>query len=79
VVTPFVSLLYGQKSYVEAATFLSAVQAVGAASRFRQIWRAAYRQVDLFRVRKQRADAGTQGRDDFEETCWVSSASCLVS
>ncbi|MGH4006588.1 MAG: hypothetical protein ACRDTH_00180 [Pseudonocardiaceae bacterium] len=45
VVTPYASLLYGHRDYVEASVFLSTVHAVGTAARFRHIWREAYRQV----------------------------------
>jgi hypothetical protein len=66
VVTPYVSLLYGQREYVEASIFLSTVHAVGTAARFRHIWREAYQQALLFREQKQRAETGEQTRDDLE-------------
>lgn len=67
VVTPYVSLLYGHMRYVEDSIFLSTVHAVGTASRFRQIWHEAYRQVRRFREQKQSQEAGLQTRDDLEE------------
>jgi hypothetical protein len=66
VVTPYVSLLYGHRDYVEASIFLSTVHAVGTAARFRHIWREAYRQVLWFREQKQKVVAGQQTRDDLE-------------
>jgi hypothetical protein len=66
VVTPYVSLLYGQREYVEASIFLSTVHAVGTAARFRHIWREAYQQALWFREQKQRAETGEQTRDDLE-------------
>lgn len=66
VVTPYVSLLYGHRDYVEASIFLSTVHAVGTAARFRHIWREAYHQVLWFREQKQKAVAGQQTRDDLE-------------
>lgn len=66
VVTPYVSLLYGHRNYVEASIFLSTVHAVGTAARFRHIWREAYKQVLQFREQKQKTDAGKQTRDDLE-------------
>ncbi len=66
VVTPYVSLFYGQRPYVEASIFLSTVHAVGTVARFRHIWREAYQQVLVFREKKQRAAAGLQTRADLE-------------
>ncbi|WP_203920817.1 hypothetical protein [Rugosimonospora africana] len=66
-VTPYVSLLYSHERYVEDSIFLSTVHAVGTASRFRQIWHEAYRQVRRFRDQKQRQTAGLQTRADLEE------------
>lgn len=66
VVTPYVSLLYGHQEYVEASILLSTVHAVGAAARFRHIWREAYQQALQFREQKQKADTGEQTRDDLE-------------
>jgi hypothetical protein len=66
VVTPYVSLLYGQEKYVEASIFLSTVHAVGTAARFRHIWRAAYHQTLLFREQKQETVAGQQTRNSLE-------------
>jgi hypothetical protein len=67
VVTPYVSLIYGHEGFVEDSILLSTVQAVGTASRFRQIWHEAYRQVRVFRNEKQRQEAGEQSRADLEE------------
>lgn len=66
VVTPYASLLYGHRDYVEASIFLSTVHAVGTAARFRHIWREAYHQVLQFREQKQATVTGAQTRDDFE-------------
>ena len=66
VVTPYVSLLYGHREYVEASILLSTVHAVGTAARFRHIWREAYEQVLRFREQKQKVVAGQQTRDDLE-------------
>ncbi len=65
-VTPYASLLYGHKDFVEDSVFLSTVHAVGTASRFRQIWHDAYRQVRAFREDKQKEGAGEQVREDLE-------------
>ncbi|HSL06391.1 MAG TPA: hypothetical protein VK887_00265 [Pseudonocardiaceae bacterium] len=59
-VTPYVSLLYGQQDYVENSVFLTVVQAVGTAARFRQIWQKAYSEVHKFRRGAQEKDLGTQ-------------------
>ncbi len=67
VVTPYASLIFGHKSFVEASALLSTVHAVGTASRFRQIWHEAYRQVRIFRAENQRQDVGQQRRDDLEK------------
>jgi hypothetical protein len=61
-VTPNVSLLYGQRDYVENSVFLTAVQAVGTAARFRQIWHKAHGQVRKFRKNGQTEEVGTQRR-----------------
>jgi Ca2+/Na+ antiporter len=66
VVTPYVSLFYGQRPYVQASVFLSTVHAVGTVARFRHIWREAYQQVLVFREKKQKATAGLQTRADLE-------------
>lgn len=66
VVTPYASLLYGHRDYVEASIFLSTVHAVGTAARFRYIWREAYHQVLQFREQKQAMLTGEQTRDDLE-------------
>jgi len=65
-VTPYVSLLYGHQKFVEDSVFLSTIQALGTASRFRQIWHEAYRQVQEFRSKNQREDVGEQTRDELE-------------
>ncbi|GAA1814832.1 hypothetical protein GCM10009682_39960 [Luedemannella flava] len=67
VVTPYISLLYGQPRYVDSSIFLSTVHAVGTAARFRYIWRQAYEQVLRFREQKQRTVSGLQTREDLEE------------
>jgi hypothetical protein len=61
-VTPNVSLLYGQRDYVENSVFLTAVQTVGTAARFRQIWHKAHGQVRKFRKNGQAEEVGTQRR-----------------
>jgi len=66
-VTPHVSLLYGHKEYVENSIFLTTVQAVGAAARFRHIWYEAYGHVRKFRDHGQAQVAGVQRREDLEE------------
>lgn len=66
VVTPYASLLYGHRDYVEASIFLSTVHAVGTAARFRHIWREAYHQVLQFREQKQATVTGEQTRDELE-------------
>ncbi|MGH3887744.1 MAG: hypothetical protein ACRDSZ_14455 [Pseudonocardiaceae bacterium] len=66
VVTPYASLLYGHRDYVEASIFLSTVHAVGTAARFRHIWRESYQQVLQFREQKQAKVTGVQTRDDLE-------------
>jgi hypothetical protein len=66
-VTPYVSLLYGHEKFVEDSVFVSTVQALGAVSRFRQIWHTAYQEVQEFRLKYQREDVGVQKRDDLEK------------
>ncbi|MBT8224122.1 MAG: hypothetical protein HKP61_05090 [Dactylosporangium sp.] len=66
-ITPHVSLLYGHESFVQDSVFLSTVQAVGTASRFRQIWREAHCQVRYFRRYGQRDEMGKQVREDLEQ------------
>jgi hypothetical protein len=66
-VTPYVSLLYGHQRYVENSVFLTTVQAVGTAARFRQIWHEAHRHVRTFRETKQASTVGVQRRGDLEE------------
>ncbi|HEY6425365.1 MAG TPA: hypothetical protein VIY28_19405 [Pseudonocardiaceae bacterium] len=65
-VTPYASLLYGQQGYVENSVFLTAVQAVGTAARFRQIWHKAHGQVSKFRKGGQEEEVGTQRRGGLE-------------
>jgi hypothetical protein len=65
-VTPYVSLLYGQQTYVENSVFLTAVQAVGTAARFRQIWHKAHGQVRKFRNDDQEERLGAQRRGGLE-------------
>lgn len=65
-VTPYVSLLYGQQDYVENSVFLTVVQAVGTAARFRQIWHKAHSQVREFRRTGQEESPGTQRRGGLE-------------
>jgi hypothetical protein len=65
-VTANVSLLYGQRDYVENSVFLTAVQAVGTAARFRQIWQKAHGQVRKFRKNGQAEEVGTQRRGGLE-------------
>jgi hypothetical protein len=66
-VTPYVSLLYGHQPYVENSIFLTTVQVVGAAARFRSIWARAYRHVRKFREEGQEQETGRQRREDLEE------------
>jgi hypothetical protein len=61
-VTPYVSLLSGQPEYVENSIFLTAVQAVGTAARFRQIWHRAHGRVRDFRYRGQEETVGKQSK-----------------
>lgn len=65
-VTPYVSLLYGQQTYVENSVFLTVVQAVGTAARFRQIWHEAHSRVRKFRNDYQEKRLGVQRRGDLE-------------
>jgi hypothetical protein len=67
IVTTHVSLFYGQDPLVEDSVFLSTVQAVGTASRFRQIWDEAYHWVRVFRSKDQKQGVGEQKRQDLEE------------
>jgi hypothetical protein len=67
VVTPYISLFYGQEMYVDASVRLSTVHAVGTSARFRYIWRQAYDQVLRFREHKQKAIPGLQTRADLED------------
>jgi hypothetical protein len=65
-VSPATSFFYGQPDDVEGSVFLTAVQAVGTASRFQQIWQAAYYQVQQFQSNKQAKQSGVQQRKDLE-------------
>jgi hypothetical protein len=65
-VTPYVSLLSDHKDYVENSVFLTVVQAVGTAARFRQIWHKAHGQVREFRAQDQDETVGTQRRESLE-------------
>lgn len=65
-ITPYVSFLYGHERFVEDSVFLSTVQAVGTASRFRQIWRDAHRDVSEFRIKFQQQETGKQQRWEME-------------
>jgi hypothetical protein len=66
VVSPYVSLLYGHKPYVEDSIFLSTVHAVGTSSTFRQIWHDSYKQVRTFRDQDQAKIEGQQTRGALE-------------
>ena len=66
-VTPYTSLLYGHPDYIENSVFLTTVQAVGTAARFRQIWHRAHGQVRDFRYTLQREESGKQQRADMEK------------
>ncbi|MGH3838157.1 MAG: hypothetical protein ACRDSF_21055, partial [Pseudonocardiaceae bacterium] len=65
-VTPYVSLLYGQQTYVENSVFLTVVQAVGTAARFRQIWQTVHNRVRKFRNDDLEKRLGAQRRGDLE-------------
>jgi hypothetical protein len=65
-VTPYTSLLYGHPDYIENSVFLTTVQAVGTAARFRQIWHRAHGQVRQFRYERQEEEVGRQLREDME-------------
>jgi hypothetical protein len=65
-VTPYVSLVGGHDDAVEKSVFLSTVQTVGTAARFRQIWHEAYKRVRQFRREKQKKGVGRQVRDDLQ-------------
>jgi len=66
-VTPYTSLLYGHPDYIENSVFLTTVQAVGTAARFRQIWHRAHGQVRDFRYKLQEEESGKQQRADMEK------------
>lgn len=66
-VTPYTSLLIGHHEYIENTVFLTTVQAVGTAARFRQIWHRAYTLVRDFRQDKQAENVGEQHRSGMEE------------
>src|SRR5215470_11599461 len=65
-VTPYVSMLYGHPNYVENSVFLTVVQAVGTAARFRQIWHRAHGRVRDFRYNGQEEDVGKQPKAAME-------------
>jgi hypothetical protein len=65
-VSPAISFLYGHPDDVENSVFLTAVQAIGTASRFQQIWQDAYQRVRDFQVHKQAKETGKQQRKDLE-------------
>jgi hypothetical protein len=65
-VTPFVSLLSDHPDYLENSVFLTVVQAVGTAARFRHIWHKAHGEVRKFRREGQAERSGTQSRDSLE-------------
>ncbi len=65
-VTPYVSLLFGHQDYVHNSAFLTTVQAVGTAARFREIWHAAHQRVQTFRESVQAREVGQQRRADLE-------------
>jgi hypothetical protein len=65
-VTPYVSLLSDHPDYLENSVFLTVVQAIGTAARFRQIWHRAYGEVRGFRREGQAESSGTQKRDGLE-------------
>jgi hypothetical protein len=66
-VTQYTSLLYGHPDYIENSVFLTTVQAVGTAARFRQIWHKAHGQVRDFRYERQEPESGKQRREDMEK------------
>lgn len=66
-VTPYVSLLSDHPDYLENSVFLTVVQAVGTAARFRQIWHKAHREVRRFRREDQDEGTGTQSRYKLEK------------
>jgi hypothetical protein len=61
-VTPYASLLSNHEDYLDNSIFLTVVQAVGTAARFRQIWHQANREVRNFRRKGQARSVGTQSR-----------------
>lgn len=65
-VTPYVSLLSDHPDYLENSVFLTVVQAIGTAARFRQIWRRAYGEVRTFRQYGQEETSGKQSREKLE-------------
>src|SRR5262249_25577527 len=65
-VTPYVSLLSDHPDYLENSVFLTVVQAIGTAARFRQIWHRAYGEVRGFRREGQAESSGMQQRDGLE-------------
>ena len=65
-VTPYVSLLFGHEKFVNDSVFLTTVQAVGTAVRFRQIWHAAHQNVRVLRGTGQVRKVGAQRHADLE-------------
>lgn len=61
-VTPYASLLSNHQDYLENSIFLTVVQAVGTAARFRQIWHQANHEVRNFRRTGQAQLVGRQSR-----------------
>jgi len=57
VVTPYVSLLYGQREYVEAALFLSTAHALGTAARIHYISLETYQQLEQAHEQRQMTSA----------------------
>jgi len=65
-VTPYVSFIYGHEDFVDYSIFLTAVQAVGTAAQFREIWYEAYQLIRTFRSDIQEQLVGRQRRQDLE-------------
>jgi hypothetical protein len=65
-VTPYVSFVYGHEDYVDYSIFLTAVQAVGTAAQFSEIWYRAYHLIRTFRDEKQAKEVGVQQRQPLE-------------
>jgi hypothetical protein len=65
-VTPYVSFVYGHEDYIDYSIFLTAVQAVGTAAQFSEIWYRAYHLIRTFRDEKQEKEIGVQQRQPLE-------------